>query len=82
MVKPNFDDYMKAVIATQQGLIFCVLGAIFLLCYGLVVGSDGVLTLSALAVACSWIMWVRQYQPIERIKTKAVVISSRNQAKS
>lgn len=82
MIKPMLNDYMLATLATQSMVIFWAFFTIGFLGYGLVMYSDLAVKLSVGCCVLCACAWMKQYEPAERIKTKAVVIAARRQSES
>lgn len=87
MKKPTVIDYIQAIKETQSSVISCLaLTNIFLICgMALAIPSDQInifFWLSTATGILGILLYMQQYQPVERIKTRAVVIASRRQGMS
>lgn len=82
MIKPTLKDYMSAAVDTQGTAISLAVMTIAFLGYGLVMDSHLAVNLSLGFCVLGACVWMKQCEPVERIKTKAVVIAARRKSGS
>jgi len=82
MIKPTLKDYISATVATQGTAITLAVITFAFLGYGLVMDSDLAVKLSVGFCVLGACALMKQYEPVERIKTKAVVIAARRKSGS